>query len=233
MNAASTRLVLALALCLASPAWAVSFQCDAPVTVWANPRLAQGDLAAAVQLQDLSLASTTLGYGATTGLGDEITVVDGRVLLDRNAGGSATPRAVAAGDGAVKLVLSSPAVWTTQPRPLDGISSFDSLNFALDDAVEAMSCGAEAVVPFKITGHASTVTWSVANRQPGRDLLTTTRDVDVVLVGLHATADRDRLGLAKGYNLHVHVWMPQPALAGHLVDLHLDDGALLSLPTRR
>jgi len=213
-------------------AHAGSYECHAPVAAHENPNVTRGDFSAAVKFDEMKLTPTTVGFGATANRADEITIVDGKLLLVRggkaglNARNQPSPN-----EGAVVLVSGTPAVWREAGK-VDGVSSFDSLNFALDNAVDDMKCDGSAVVPFKIVGHAKSVHWSVVNG-PNKEVMNANNDVDVVIVGVYAKTDKEHLHMVKGYNLHAHVYLPTDGVAGHIQEVELEDGGMLYLPAAK
>lgn len=224
-----------LVLIMVTQVWVVSanagnFDCHAPVTAFENVNAIKGDFSAAVKFADVTLTSTTVGFGAAANRSDEITVVDGKLLLVNGATGSPKARRhpPAPNEGAVVYVTGSPALWSEAGK-VDGVSSFDGLSFALDNSVEDIKCDESAVVPFKIIGHAKSVHWSVVNGA-NKEISNTSNDVDVVIVGVYSKTDKEHLHMVKGYNLHAHVYLPKDGVAGHIHEIELMDGGMLYLP---
>lgn len=227
LTAAATMTLSAL------PALANDFQCRLPLMVFANPTATKGDASPAVKLKDIKLAATTVGYGATANLADEITVIDGTFYLARHEDGQVKLRSsFDVDEGALKLMAASPTAWKAAGK-MAGVTSFDGLDFALDQAADDMKCDNSAQFAFKITGHAKSVKWSVVNKVPRKDFVSTNHDVDVVVVGIFARTDKNRLAILKAYDIHAHVHMPSENLAGHVIEIDLDDGAMLYLPAVR
>jgi hypothetical protein len=192
----------------------------------------KGDFSAAVKFADVKLIPTTVGFGATANRADEVTVVDGKLFLVSGATGSLKVRHQTKPDeGAVVYVTGSPVAWSDAGK-VDGISSFDGLSFALDNAVEDAKCDDNAVVPFKIVGHAKSVHWTVVNGA-NKEISNASNDVDVVIIGIYSKTDKEHLHMVKGYNLHAHVYLPKDGMAGHIHEIELEDGGTLYLPAAK
>lgn len=223
-------LASATIILLAMPASADRVQCGTPVTISVKANAEKGDFSSAIQLKDIALSLTTIGYGATANLGEEVTIVDGRIYLSRNDHGAVKLRSsFEQTEGAYKLISASPAAWRA-PEPLAGIASVEELNALIERVAGRMQCQETDQIAFKIKGRASSVVWSVVNRVPGADFVSTSHDVEVMLVGIFSKVDKERLSIGKGSVLHVHVYMPQENLAGHVKQINLDGGAQLYLP---
>lgn len=228
------KFTYSLVILMATQLWAMNaiagvYDCHAKVTAHENMNTVKGDFSAAVKFAAVKLTSTTVGFGATANRADEITVVDGNLLLVRgDTGGLKVRHQPWANEGAVVFVSGSPLAWNESGR-VDGISSFDGLGFALDNAVDDMKCDESAVVPFKIVAHAKSVQWTVVNGS-NMEVSNNNTDVDVIIVGIYAKTDKDHLHMVKGYNLHAHVYLPQNGLAGHIQEIDLADGGMLYLP---
>lgn len=222
--------------CMLWMGWAMvanaqSDACHAPVSAQVNPNIPKGDFSAAVQLGNVPLTPTTIGFGATANRADEITLVDGRWIIVHHGKDKLDVRQPNPQDGAVVLVTGSPMAWREAGKIAD-IHSVSALDFALENAVEDMGCDEKAVVPFKLLGHANRIKWSVAT-SPNSDREQTSQDVEVVIVGIHTKTDKSRWRMAKGYNLHAHVYFPQTGLAGHLEEIDLQGSGTLYLPAAR
>jgi len=90
-----------------------------------------------------------------------------------------------------------------------------------------LGCGENVLLPFKISGHARSVTWSMDTHPPR---VVTSRDQDVVILGLYNRNQKSKFFMVKGYNLHPHVVLTGEGWAGHMRDLDLTPGARLYLP---
>ncbi len=226
-----------LVILMVSQLWLVnahagSYECHAPVIAHENPNVANGDFSAVVKFGEVKLVPTTVGFGATANRADEITIVDGKLFLMRgHKGGLKARNQPNPNEGAVVLVMGSPAAWSEAGK-VDGISSFDALNFALDNAVDDMKCDESAVVPFKIVGHAQSVLWTIVNGS-NKEINNANHDVDVVIVGIYAKTNKEHLHMVKGYNIHAHVYLHKDGVAGHIQEVVLDDGGTLYLPAAK
>lgn len=226
-----------LAILMAGQLWVVSatagdYDCHAPVSAHENQNVTHGDFSAAVKFTEVKLTPTTVGFGAAANRADEITVIDGELFLVRGDNGSLEARHQPNhSEGAVVLVTGSPIAWNETGK-IDGVSSFDGLNFALDNAVDDMKCDERAVVPFKIVGHAKSVNWTVVNGS-NKEINNANHDVDVVVAGIYSKTDKEHLHMVKGYNLHAHVYFPKLGVAGHIQEIDLEDGGMLYLPAAK
>ena len=183
-------------------------------------KLAAGDFSPAVRFS---------AYGPGAGRAYEVSITDGKLFLASPGEEGVIDVRHRAGDddGAAMLQLATPKRWV-ESGTLDTITSFDDLNFVLDDIVYDQGCGDDVLLPFKIVGHAQSVTWSMDTLPEER--VVTDRDQAVELVGLYNRSDKQRYFMVPGYNLHAHVILPQKDQAGHLRSLQLSKGATLYLP---
>lgn len=226
-----------LVVLLASQLWLVnvsagSYECHAQVTANENPNTAHGDYSAAIKFSEMKLIPAKVGFGATANRADEITIVDGKLFLVGGDKGVLKVRNQPnPGEGAVVLVTGSPVAWSEAGK-VDGVSSFDGLNFALDNAVDDMKCDESAVVPFKIVGHAKSVQWTVVNGS-NKEIGNISHNVDVIIVGIYAKTNKEHLHMVKGYNIHAHVYLPTEGVAGHIQEIDLADGGMLYLPAEK
>jgi alpha-acetolactate decarboxylase len=188
------------------------------------------DYTATVEWKAVDLQPTSVGYGTAGGREHELTIVDGKVYRVRPTDGDAlevktdTPT----DGGAFMLQVATPTAWEESPDKMDAIGSFDDLSFAFDELVDSMGCGEDVVLPFKITGHANKVTWSLDTLP--KEKVTESSDEDVTIVGLYNRNDKQKLFMVPGYNLHAHVVLNGKQQAGHIRDLDLAEGATLYLP---
>lgn len=205
--------------------------CVHPVSAYIDPaRSAAGDLSALVRFSELRPTRSAVGYGAAAGRSDEITIVDGRVLLVRPApGGSAVTRSPEAGDGALMLQFVPVRDWT-RPQRLPGPADLDSFERALTEAVERSGCAGAARLAFRVEGRAKRVTWSL-DTLPAKAEITTT-DAKVIVVGLYSTMDPNRHAIPAGRRFHAHAFLPEKGVAGHLRAISLDGAMILRLQAR-
>jgi len=205
------------------------FACVSPVQSFSNlERMKTGDFTANVKWKDVVLTSNSIGYGPGENHRYELTIADGRVYMARPGKDSSViirhdPKP---DEGAAMLQVASPKAWIKQAQ-LPEINSFDELNFELDQVVDERGCGDDVLLPFKIKGHAHSITWSM-DTKPAR--VTTTKNQNIVIVGLYNRNSRARYFMVKGYNIHPHVVLTKLGYAGHLRSVELDDGAQLYLP---
>ncbi|RMG36217.1 MAG: hypothetical protein D6720_05555 [Gammaproteobacteria bacterium] len=229
---AKARDILALGLVLATGTVAAQVQCISTVDSHGDRALVeQGDFRASVNWQNTSLQPTTIGYGSAARRAYELTVDQGRVFMVRPKGeGFEVRHDPRPDEGAVMLQLASPSKW--QPvTQLDEISTFDDLAFLLDELLEEIDCGEDAVLPFRIEGHIQAATWSLDTRPVNH--VGHAGPQQAAIVGIYSRHDKKRLFMVPGYNLHAHIVLKGDGFAGHLRDLQLTEGAILYLPAQR
>jgi hypothetical protein len=213
-------------------AYAEGFDCQVTVAAHDNPNAAKGDFSATIKFSEVALTPNMVGFGASAKLADEITIVDGHLFLVRAGKAGLDVRHQPHPDeGAAVLVSASPIAWK-QADTVDGVSTFDGLAFALDNAVEDSKCGDNAALPFKIVGHAKSVHWTVVNGSD-KEINNASHDVDVIVVGVYAKTNKEHLHMVKGYNLHAHVYLAKDDVAGHIQDIDLADGGELYFPGKQ
>ncbi len=222
-----------LAAILSTPVQASDsdFACVTPVQSFSNlAHLKKGDFSANVKWQQVKLSANSIGYGPGEDHRYELTIADGKVYMARPAtnGGVIIRHDPKPEEGAAMLQVASPKVWAQQGE-LPAINSFDDLNFELDNVVDDIGCDDSVLLPFKIKGHAQSVTWSM-DTKPAR--VTTTRNQHVEIVGLYNRNNKSKYFMVRGYNIHPHVVMQETGYAGHLRSVTLDDGAKLFLPKK-
>lgn len=208
--------------------------CVTEVGAWSSRvKMAKGDFSANVLMRDLALKPNSVGFGSTAWRQDETTVVDGviyRAHPDKNNNPVVKSEKPAPNDGFVLMQMASPHSWLRYEDPLSAITSFDDLNFEFDDLSESLNCGEDILLPFKIVGHANSVTWRL-DTQP-KSSKTITHNVDVVLVGIYNRNKRKHYFMSEGYNLHTHVLLVPQKVAGHLETIDLSEGSTLYLPNQ-
>lgn len=224
-------LLLATSLLAFSTASAeTTANCITEVSSHSNRAQAEaGNYAANVAWKDLTLTPTSIGYGSAGGREYEITIVDGKVYRVRpDDKGTVKVLTDPPGDGgAFMLQLASPKGWKEHGK-MEMIGSFADLGFTLDELVDDLGCGEDALLPFKITGHANSVSWSLDTLPT--PLVTDSTDQTVTIVGLYNRHDKQRYFMVPGYNFHAHVVLDKQQQAGHIRDLELAEGATLYLP---
>lgn len=226
-------LLLIAGMIVAAPVSGASdagFRCISDVASYsAREKMGSGDFSPNVYWRDVVLKPTSIGYGPSGNREDEVTIIDGKVFMRHPTanGGIAVNNQADPDQGLAMLQVASPTAWR-EANTLDAVSSFDDLDFVLEDQAEEMGCEDDVLLPFKIIGHADSVTWSL-DTQP-RHLVQDTKDQDVVIVGLYNRNQREKYFMVRGYNLHAHVLMKGIGKAGHLRSLELNDGARLYLP---
>jgi len=157
--------------------------------------------AANVAWKDLTLTPTSVGYGSAAGREYELTIVDGKVYRVRpdDKGGVEVLTDTPTAGGAFMLQLASPKSWKEHSK-LDAISSFDDLSFVFDELVDDMGCGDMALMPFKITGKTTKVSWGLDTLP--KSLVTDSTDEAVTIVGLYNRNEKVRYSMVPGYNLN-------------------------------
>jgi hypothetical protein len=197
-----------------------------PVTVFGSmDRFRQGDRSQTVRLADLDWTATTIAVGATTDKAAEITAADGMLWLVAPGEGGVEVGHDAVGRGGSLVVTASPAAWDGG-RPVDGATATSILAGVGASRVGTLCRDADAV-PFIVRGHAEELTWSIVGQPSGTK--GSEQDVDVVIVGFWAPGARG-VYVPGSMDGHLHVVVPAKNVAGHLVSVHLEDGASLYLP---
>jgi hypothetical protein len=214
---------------------AAEVACKTEVGSWSSrEKMANGDFSANVFARDFLLTATSIGFGSTAWRTDETTIVDGTVYRahpDAHHVPVMMSQQPEPDSGFVMLQLASPSTWRRQLEPLPAITSFDDLNFELDDIAETLQCGDNVLLPFKLIGHANSLTWRLDTR-PDK-LKTDSENVDVIIVGIYNRNQRRQYFMSEGYNLHAHVLLPREKMAGHVENIDLAEGAKLFLPVKQ
>jgi len=207
----------------------LTVECISPVQSYGDRnKLGKGDFSANVQWKDVNLAPTSIGYGPSANHQYELSIIDGKVYMAQPSG---TEKVIVRNDpkpdeGAAMLQVATPKAWGKSEK-LPALSTLDDLNFELDQIVDDSDCDDNAVIPFKITGHASDVTWSMDTEKPR---VTTSKNQDVTIVGLYNKDQHKKYFIVPGYNVHAHVLLQPLDVAGHLRKVTLQEGAQLYLP---
>lgn len=222
------KTLVLLAALPAGAASAADIQCLSPIDViGTEARIRAHDYSSIVWLRNAPLSDLTVGYGPGSDPRAEISIVDGHYHVGHPEGTGVRVDVDPADQGAAMLVRATPKAWT-DAGTLEDLLDLASLNLALSDRVVDLGCTGDATMPFRITAHADELTWSV-DGDPERVLGTIT-DVDVIIVGVYSNHDKANTFMSPGFSLHAHVLVPETALAGHVVEATLVDGATLQLP---
>lgn len=204
--------------------------CKVPSDVYGATRseLAQKQTGSGVTLSDIPITEHTIGYGPGNQFAFETTFFDGKAWLAQ--GDETKPHGVAArhvlskNDKNVFAVTATPSSWLSAIK-LDGIDRLALLAAQIDKQVAELGCGEDTVLPFKISGIAQSVTWSIES-QPERKI-ETYQNEPVELVGIYAIARRNDFFAVGKTHFHVHVIFPQRQFAAHVRDVALASGAKL------
>ena len=210
---------------------ATEIGCITPVLSASNiDKMSKGDFSPNVLFKDVPLNKNSIGYGPGANHQYEVTISEGKIHMDAPKGNKEVTvrHSPTDEDGAAMLQVASPKAWAYAGK-LEGVSSFDDLNFALDDIVEEYGCGEDALIPFKIKGHANTLKWSMDTANPR---ITDETDLDVEIVGIYTQKDKAKYFMVKGYNIHPHVVLLKKDQAGHMRDVDLEEGATLFLASK-
>ncbi len=227
MTLRNTVLPLALAVGTMS---ASQMACLNPVHSFVNgTKMAQSDFSANVTFAKAGIQKTSIGYGSSQDRENETTIVDGTVYLAHPDGNNhivlrTKPEPE---EGATMLQVATPDDWS-KGQDVEGIGSLEDLAFIFDDMADDMECHGKARWPFKMTGHAKKITWSMDTLP--KHLVTTAHDQPVTVVGIYDTATRKKTFMVKGSNLHAHVLMPNIHAAGHVREIEFVGKAHLFLP---
>lgn len=219
----------------AASAVASDIACKVSMQAWSNlDNMGKGDFSANVHWNKAKLGAYSIGYGPTANRENETTILDGKVhFAHPDAKGQIikeTTSSPKSSLGSAMLVIASPKGWVEQEDKMDAISSFDDLNFVFDDIADDQECGDDVAFPFKIVGHANSLTMSL-DTSPNH-LVEEYQDKDVTIVGIYNQDNKEKYFMVKGYNIHPHVLMTQDDLTGHLRTVDLLEGATLYLPKK-
>lgn len=209
----------------------IKIQCNTPIQSFSNTdKMSSGDFSANVFFKDVNFTKNSIGYGPGKDRQYEISILEGQIYMARPAeNGKTIVRHIPKDDdGGAMLQVANVEKWG-EYKNLNMIDSLDSMNFELDDVVEESDCDSNLVLPFKIIGHASSVTWSMDTDNHRID---TMKNKDVVIEGIYNKKDKSKYFMVKGTNTHAHVVLTQEDLAGHLRNIVLNEGAKLYLPIK-
>jgi hypothetical protein len=225
-------LLLASAACTAGSRPVATVLCVADVQSYANPGAgAQGDFGPNVIFSDVRLGPKAVGYGATEGRKDEITIADGALHLARPEGSGAYQQRVGAnhGEGAYMLQLVSVEDWGSEVA-LPVISSLDALGAAIGEQAISAGCSGPTKLAYRIEGRVRRAEWSLDTLPQRGDFVVEAQDV--LVVGLFANSEQGRHFVPEGRNIHAHAVFPALGVAGHLKSLELEPGARLQVQDR-
>lgn len=161
-----------------------SYQCVTPVQSFSNAgAMAKGDFTANIKWKEVTLKPTSLGFGPSEHHEYEISILDGKVYLTQPATGDKVkvrhdPKP---NEGAAMLQVATPEAWV-EYESLGAMANFDDYSLEIDQVIEDIECGDAVLMPFKIKGHATSVTWSMDTKEPR---IVTSTDQEIVLVGLY------------------------------------------------
>ncbi len=223
--------VLAGTVLFGSAVLAQDMQCLNEVAVTGTmQQLKDKDFSAHIQLADVALSPTSVGYGPGENLSFETTIADGRFYLTHGEGGKPVVENAPGERGAVFLVRADAGQWLALPG-MDGVFDLAELSDTLGRIAQDHGCRGEMTFPFRLTGHAAELDWS-AESKPER-LTGVLEDADVTIVGVWSNHDKQRIFMSPGFNLHAHFITADGTLSGHVQDVSLDDGATLFVPKSR
>ena len=227
------NLILTLSFIATLNANDIQVQCKTPIQSYSNmEKLHYGDFSASVLFKDVKFTKNSIGYGPGKNRQYEISILDGKIYMARpDKNGKTNMRHIAKNDdGAAMLQVANVNKWG-EIKTFDEIDSLDTMNFELDDFAEENSCKDDLVLPFKIIGHAFSVTWSMDTDNHRVDSM---KNQDIIIVGIY-TKDKNNKAkyfMVKGSNTHPHVILTSKDFAGHLKALNLNRGAKLYLPIK-
>lgn len=224
----------ALAACSSSPApggaaSSAAVFCLSPVEGHSNPEAgARGDYSANVRFADVELGRDSVGYGATAGRSDEITISGGVLYLARpdGADGWRTRTGFAADEGAFMVQVVSPSSWR-RPTTMGAVGSIDDLGALISEAARDAGCPGDARLAYRIEVRVEAAEWSLDTLPQRGDF--EARDQRAVITGLFANVDQAKHFVTPGRNIHAHILLPDIAAAGHLKSARLAPGGKLTL----
>jgi len=214
---------------LAPVARAQDMRCSGPVAVARDPQDAQNNsFAGQVLLRDIPVTGQTVGFGPGAGLASEIILQDGVFHVARKTdNGIVVTTGTEPAKGAIFVVSADAGQWR-EPSSLPEVFDLSELSETLGQWAKDQGCTGNLDFPFKITGHASSLDWSVEAKP--EKATGTLEDIDLTVVGVYSNHDKKAHFMVPGYNLHAHFVATKAKMAGHVVELSLDEGAKLFVP---
>lgn len=174
-----------------------------------------------------------VGVGALAGLGGEVTIVGGRVLVARADGSDCLVTEASSGAAATLLVHAEVERW--QERPLPDCETYEQLDAAIAGQLARCGFDRRQPTPVRIRGHAEHVEYHVvagacpiANPSGPAPWRFSGPIAEVELVGIYVEGAAGRWT----HHLHdSHLHVVAPGRMGHLDAVTLTDAGLL-LPAR-
>jgi acetolactate decarboxylase len=190
-----------------------------------------------VDLRAAADAAGSVGVGAIEGLQGEVTILDGRVWLARDAKGSTSERPSSVDASATLLTVAYVPKWLR--IPIDEADSQRNLDKVLRDAAQKAGTDIRRPFPFIIEGRMTVEAHVIRGQCPhGPDDVAepvlpdrfARHDEQATLVGFYAESAEGIL-THHGSATHVHVVMhDEPVLSGHVDSVRIAAGAFLRLP---
>lgn len=181
-----------------------------------------------VLLKDVKLTPNTIGFGPGGNTAFESTFYNNQAWLssadELESNGVLARHDYGKEEGNVFAATATADSWS-EPQILDAAGDMDELNMLLDEAVENLGCEQGALLPFKITGVAESVKWSIESN-PNKKV-ETYKNEPVELVGIYASTKREAFFAIPNLNIHLHTIFPNRNFAAHVQQINLKAGAEL------
>lgn len=198
----------------------------------------KGDLSANADLLDFENAENLYALGAVENLKGEVLILDGKPFVSSVKDGT-IEISNAFEHKAALFVYATVADWQTVEVPSD-ITSCEKLEAFVEEAAQKAGINAEEPFPLLLEGTAASFAWHVIDWPEGDTEHTHKKHVNSGLNGTKENLEVDILGFYSKHhhsifthhttNMHLHVKTKDEQLAGHVDDLTLGAGMVLSLP---
>lgn len=198
----------------------------------------EGDVSAKVALNKFSDKPHFYGLGALENLKGEIMVLDGKPFISK-----VTDKGVGVEESwdykAALFVGTTVKKWDNEGIPMRIITMNDLQNFVKEQANRRGIDTTEAF-PFMVTGMFKEVSWHVISWKDGDTEHThekhinsgaqdTKFDATGRIIGFYSPKHH-RIFTHHSTNMHMHIKMDEPAIAGHVDNITFDGKGLLFLP---
>lgn len=197
-----------------------------------------GKVAAAVDLRTLAATRHLYAIGPIEQLRGEITIIDSRPALARVAADGAVKVAESFEAGAPFLVWAEVPAWRTIPIPAEVRTSRD-LEAFVPRAAAAAGLAPERPLPFLIQGSNDRIDFHILNRigdephdaEKHKQIQVpfALKRVEAIVVGFYSQSHRG-IFTTMDSAIHIHFQTPDNGASGHIQDLEIAAGAMLSLP---
>jgi acetolactate decarboxylase len=203
-----------------------------------NNMMQNGDISTKISLDTLSDKDHLYALGAISELKGEIQVFDGQPIISYAQEGSVALNSTFQVD-ATLLVYSRIDQWIKIPVG-GNIKSMAQLENYVRDEAKKNGINVEQPFPFKIEGNMESVQWHVIDWPEGDTEHTHEKHIASGPQGESTYVKASILGFYSNHhkgifthhtsNMHLHANIPLHKVAGHVDDVTLGNGCILSLP---